>query len=166
MPPAQTGQPRETKSAGNPSTCAVPAPANNVGSIQGPPVKQNAPPPPPPISVELFAAYAVYTSQADDRELTFYARQFDSYFVFVCSVLTFLPLTLILSHPPPFTFLSSTAFSPQDILSKTWAFIKFNPSLVVSPASHARHEDSQEPRLSMPAVSSSAQGPLNPLATL
>ncbi|KAJ7836865.1 hypothetical protein B0H13DRAFT_2363011 [Mycena leptocephala] len=42
----------------------------------------------------------------------------------------FVLLPLILSHPPPFTFLSSTAFSPQDILSNTLAFIKFNPSLV------------------------------------
>ncbi|KAJ7061818.1 hypothetical protein C8F01DRAFT_1138432, partial [Mycena amicta] len=69
-------QPVKTANPPNPSTRTPAAASKNAA---------RCPPPAPsrrPISADLFAAYASAASEADEREFTFFARQFDGQLVF------------------------------------------------------------------------------------
>ncbi|KAJ7061808.1 hypothetical protein C8F01DRAFT_1252587 [Mycena amicta] len=72
-PAAASAQPGMTANAPNPSTRTV---INNA-AVYPPPVQT-----PASIPADLFAAYASDASEADEREFSFFARQFDGQLVF------------------------------------------------------------------------------------
>ncbi|KAJ7192301.1 hypothetical protein B0H12DRAFT_1226937 [Mycena haematopus] len=77
---ATAGSP-STRTPATPSTrtpAAALAPNNNA-AIRHPPIQKSAP---PPISLELLGAYASDASAADEREFTFFAKQFDAQLVY------------------------------------------------------------------------------------